>query len=157
MYVHDVIREVYVALSVPAESYAEVISRIYAQTGVLVRYSQVCSAFSIVRHAPPEVFGWTVPPCKRGRPSPGRLIRVLLSSNGGMILTPGENIAVNDGNIGTLGYVSTILETVHNLMDAISTQLPTLAMQRLGHSLARDAKYMGEKVYEMREDCRLAV
>lgn len=137
----------------PAGSYQEIAERLSSRLGREVDWSDVNTAIADLRKAP-ALYGWTIPHCKRGPYVVGRLFAVHVNEDGTRVLSSDDARRTHVGNVGTLGHVHTMLGNAAETMQTAEFHTPTL--RRLAQSMIRDMKYLSEKAWEMREDCRNA-
>lgn len=143
-------KEIYRAL--PADSYQHIATKIRRNTGTYLTKADVTVMIHIIRHAPRERFGWTIPYCKRGRSSPDRLFVQLYDTD-----TPFDADTLkryNEGRIGTLSYTFSLASTTVDSLDAALQQMPTLALRRRARDVLKDLRHIADKIWDMREDCR---
>jgi len=136
----------------PAGSYQEIADRLSIRLGRRVEREEVAYAIAELRLAPPGLYGWTMPHCKRGPYLPGRLFAMLVDEDGTRVLSDQDTDRLKTGLIGTLGHVHTILGNAAEFLRA--AHFKTEAQRRRANGMIRRITFVAEEAWEMREDCR---
>jgi len=155
--VERIIDAMFDVLNKPAGSYKQIADGVSIRLGEFVPVYKVTNAIYVLRQAPPDLYGWTIMHCKRGRTHPGRLFRVRVDTDGYPIFTEEQAEFFKTGLIGTLSHIHTMAGNMSEQMKIAAVLLPTQSGRNYARHMVTDTKYMSNKAWEFREDCRQAV
>lgn len=148
----QIIRAMYQVL--PAGSQKQITDRVSTLIGEPLKYWEVNNAIAILRSSPPELFGWTIFHCLRGPTADGRYFAVRVDEDGIPLLTDEQARFFALGVVGTLGHTHTMMGIAADCMKIAAAVLPEPGMRRFARRMVLDMKYISDKAWDMREDCR---
>lgn len=139
-----VIDEMFKALRNPCGSLKELAAKVGVSRNV------VQHGVSVLREAPPDRYGWTIPHCKRGRTTPGRYIRILVDSKG-TIFTDVKSESIGDGATGTVRHVKSLMENGAKTMRIAAAQFAEPSLRRRAKDMIRKMEFVAAEAQELDE------